>query len=248
MINKTVKSYATFTLLSLTLISVFSVITLPPANAVTSFDIGDTGQEKGTLNMAKGDQGNLCDVSDDICKQVNEDQSAAGSDNKVVGFNDQSSTNLNEDKTAAGEISTDVVMKIDGIDHSTIKVKVWITTKSGQEISKTFNPVPLLEPEDDNNGLISVPLKIGKGLLDIGDTYTGCIKVIQDTDKYGNKQSCQASVLKPASSSQEESNSLKPASSSQEESNSLKPAATDDGGSGADSSNSAGVAVMRISL
>ena len=30
-----------------------------------------------------------------------------------------------------------------------------------------------------------------KGLLDIGDTYTGCIKVIEDTDKYGNKQSCQ---------------------------------------------------------
>ena len=234
-ITKTVKSYATFTLLSLTLISVFSVMTLPSTNAVTSFDIGDTGQEKGPINMAKGGQGNLCDVSDDICKQVNEDQSAAGSDNKVVGFNDQSSTNLNEDKTGVGENSTDVMMKIDGIDHSTVKVKVWITTKNGQEISKTFNPVPLLDPEDDNDGLISVPLKIGKGLLDIGDTYTGCIKVIQDTDKYGNKQSCQASVLKPASSSQEESNSL-------------KPAATDDGGSGADSSNSSGVPVMRISL
>ncbi len=167
---------------------------------------------------------------------------------KWLGLTIKAVHNLNEDKTAAGENSTDVVMKIDGIDHSTIKVKVWITTKTGQEISKTFNPVPLLDPEDDNNGLISVPLKIGKGLLDIGDTYTGCIKVIQDTDKYGNKQSCQASVLKPASSSQEESDSLKPASSSQEESDSLKPAATDDGGSGSDSSNSAGVAVMRISL
>ena len=77
-------------------------------------------------------------------------------------------------------------------------------------------------------------MKVGKGLLDIGYTYTACIKVIQDTDKYGNKQFCQASVLKPASS--------------QEESNSLKPAVTDDGGSGADSSNSAGVPVIRISL
>ena len=89
MINKTVKSCATFTLLSLTLISVFSVMTLPSTNAVTSFDIGDTGQEKGPINMANGGQGNLCDVSDDICKQVNEDQSPAGSGNKVVGFNDQ---------------------------------------------------------------------------------------------------------------------------------------------------------------
>ena len=104
-INKTVKSYATFTLLSLTLVSVFSVMTLPSTNGVTSFDIGDTGQEKGPINIAKGGQGNSCDVSDDICKQVNEDQAAAGSDNKVVGFNDQSSTNLNEDKTAAGENS-----------------------------------------------------------------------------------------------------------------------------------------------
>ena len=239
MMNKTVKSYATFTLLSLTLISVFSVMTLPSTNAVTSFDIGDTGQEKGPINMAKGDQGNLCDVSDDICKQVNEDQSAAGSDNRVVGFNDQSRTSLNEDKTAAGENSTDVMMKIDGIDHSTIKVKVWITTKNGQEISKTFNPVPLLDPEDDNNGLISVPLKIGKGLLDIGDTYTGCIKVIQDTDKYGNKQSCQASVLKPADA-QEASSSLRSTS-----------AANDDGGGsigGAVPNNNGGVAMMSISL
>ena len=92
MINKTVKSYATFTLLSLTLISMFSVMTLPSTNAVTSFDIGDTGQEKGPINIAKGVQDNLCDVSDDVCKQVNEDQSAAGRDNKVVGSNDQSST------------------------------------------------------------------------------------------------------------------------------------------------------------
>ena len=130
-------------------------------------------------------------------------------------------------------------MKIDGIDHSTVKVKVWVTTKTGQEISKTFNPLPLLDPEDDNNGLISVPLKIGKGLLDIGDTYTGCIKVIQDTDKYGNKQSCQPSVLKPADA-QEASSSLRSTS-----------AANDDGGGsigGAVPNNNGGVAMMSISL
>ncbi len=58
MLKKTVKSYATFTLLLLTLISMFSVMTLPSANAVTSFDIGETGQEKGPINMANGDQDN----------------------------------------------------------------------------------------------------------------------------------------------------------------------------------------------
>ena len=59
---------------------------------------------------------------------------------KWLGLTIKSSANLNEDNTAAGENSTDVVMKIDGIDHSTIKVKVWIITNTGQEISKTFNP------------------------------------------------------------------------------------------------------------
>ena len=76
----------------------FSVMTLPSANAVTSFDIGETGQEKGHINMAKGGQGNLCDMSDDVCKQANEDQSASGRDNRAIGFNDQSSPPTQKDK------------------------------------------------------------------------------------------------------------------------------------------------------
>ena len=216
-------------------------MTLPSANAVTSFDIGETGQEKGDINMAKGGQGNLCDVSDDICKQANEDQSASGGDNRAIGFNDQSSTPpLKEDQTAASEDSTGIIMKIDGIDHSTVKVKIWVITNNGQEISKTFNPIPLLNPEDDDRGLIFVPMQVDKGLLNIGDTYTGCIKVIQDTDKYGNKQSCQQSVLKLAYA-QEASSSLRSTF-----------AASDDGGGGsigrAVPNNNGGVAMMSISL
>jgi hypothetical protein len=38
--------------------------------------------------------------------------------------------------------TTDILMKIDGVDHSTVKVKVWVTTDGGREISKTFNPEP----------------------------------------------------------------------------------------------------------
>jgi hypothetical protein len=58
------------------------------------------------------------------------------------------------------------------------------------DIKNIQPPYPLLNPEDDDRDLVFVPMKVEKGLLDIGDTYTGCIKVIEDTDKYDNKQSC----------------------------------------------------------
>jgi hypothetical protein len=80
-----------------------------------------------------------------------------------------------------------------------------------------------------------------KGLLDIGDTYTGCIKVIEDTDKYGNKQSCQQSVLR-LEGDQETSNSIKP-SATDSATDSAPTTVVDDGNGGGK-----GVAVMRISL
>jgi hypothetical protein len=235
MMKKTVKPYATFTLLSLILISMFSIVTLPPANAVNpTSDDERSGEKNGPTSAAKGDQVNLCDASDGACIQANEDQSAAGSDNKAIGFNDQSGTDApSGDKKAAAGNFTDILMKIDGVDHSTVKVKVWVAADGGREVSKTFNPVPLLHPEDDDRGLIFVPMKVEKGLLDIGDTYTGCIKVIEDTDKYGNKQSCQQSVLR-LEGDQETPNPINPAAD---------PAAADDGSGGGN-----GVAVMRISL
>lgn len=270
MMKKTVKSYSTFALLSLILVSMFSMVTLPPANAVSHLDDGKAGEEKenGPTGMAKGVQVNLCDGSDDACIQANEDQSASGSDNKVVGFNDQSGTAAapnNGTAVAATEAagnSTDILMKIDGIDYSTVKVKVWVAADGGREISKTFNPIPLLDPEDDDRGLIFVPMKAEKGLLDIGDAYTACIKVIEDTDKYGNKQSCQQSVLTLVSP-QEVSNSINPTAASASASSpasspapaaasSPAPAADDDGsgsGTGALSGDDGeGVAVMRITL
>jgi hypothetical protein len=267
MMKKTVKSYDTFALLSLTLILMFSMVTLAPANAVSHTDGGKEGgdeKEKSHSATANGAQVNLCDASDGACIQANEDQSASGGDNRVVGFNDQSGTSApNNDKAAAEEAgnSTDFVMKIDGIDYSTVKVKVWVTADGGREISKTFNPVPLLDPEDDDRGLIFVPMKAEKGLLDIGDAYTACIKVIEDTDKYGNKQSCQQSVL-TLMSPQEVSNSINPpASSSSSSSSAASDSAAsaegvdddDDGGGGtgalsSDDGGGGGVAVMRITL
>jgi hypothetical protein len=237
MMKKTVKPYATFTLLSLILISMFSIVTMPMANAVSPHSDGEkAGEKNGPTSTAKGDQDNLCDVSDGACIQANEDQSASGSDNKAVGFNDQSGAGApSGDKKAAAGNFTDILLKIDGIDHSTVKVKVWVVADGGRETSKTFNPVPLLNPEDDDRGLILVPMKVEKGLLDTGDTYTGCIKVIEDTDKYGNKQSCQQSVLR-LESDQETPNLINPAAAA-------GAVAEDGSGGGGD-----GVAVLRISL
>ena len=238
MMKKNLNSFATFALLSLILVTMVPMVTLPLVNAAANhLDEDKAGEEKGQTSMAKGFQGNLCDFSDSACIQANEDQSALGTDNKAIGFNDQSDTAaLSGDKKATTGNITDILMKIDGIDHSTVKVKVWVTAYDGREISKTFNPVPLLHPEDDDRGLILLPMKVEKGLLDIGDTYTACIKVIQDTDKYGNKQSCQQGTLSLGGA--------------QEVSNSINSAAADAGGDSAAGSgyNGDGVPVMRISL
>jgi hypothetical protein len=248
MMKKTVKPHATFTLLSLILISMVSIAYLPMANAVSPSDGEKAGEKNGPTGTAKGDQGNLCGVSDSACIQANEDQSASGSGNKAVGFNDQSGADApSGDKKAAAGNFTDILLKIDGIDHSTVKVKVWVAADGGREISKTFNPVPLLDPQDDDRGLILVSMKVEKGLLDTGDTYTGCVKVIEDTDKYGNKQSCQQSVLR-LESDQETPNSINPAAAA------AAGAVAEDGsgGGGGDgavfSGNGGGVAVLRISL
>jgi len=61
--------------------------------------------------------------------------------------------------------------------------------------------------------------------------------VIEDTDKYGNKQSCQQSVLR-LEGAQETSNSIKPSAT-----DSAPTTVVDDGNGGGK-----GVAVMRISL
>ena len=254
MMKKTVKSYATFALLSLTLILMFSMVTLAPANAVSHNDGGKEGgnekEEKSHTATANGAQVNLCDASDGACIQANEDQSASGGDNKVVGFNDQSGTSApNNDKAAAAQAgnSTDFVMKIDGIDYSTVKVKVWVTADGGREVSKTFNPIPLLDPEDDDRGLIFVPMKAEKGLLDIGDAYTACIKVIEDTDKYGNKQSCQQSVLTLVSPDEVGGNPTNRAASSPASSHAPATGA-DSASASADGDDGVGIPVMRITL
>jgi len=153
MTKKTVKSCAIFKLLSLILLSMFSIVTLPMANSVRLSNDDKAWKRNGPTSAAKGGQDKLCDVSHSACKQANEDQSASGSDNKAIGFNDHSGTAApsGDNKAAAGNL-TDILMKIDGVDHSTVKVKVWVAMDGGREISKIFNPALLLNPEDDDRG------------------------------------------------------------------------------------------------
>jgi hypothetical protein len=38
------------------------------------------------------------------------------------------------------------LMKIDGVDHSTVKVKVWVATDGDRRYQKYSTPVPVAQP------------------------------------------------------------------------------------------------------
>ncbi|MGN6350283.1 MAG: hypothetical protein ACTHL3_02335 [Candidatus Nitrosocosmicus sp.] len=101
------------------------------------------------------------------------------------------SSSLIANKTGEGKYPSKIMFKIDGIDYSVKEILIEIITKSGQNISKIVNPTSFLNPEDDENGMIQIPLQVQKGLLDMGIPYTACVKVIEDSDNFGNKISCQ---------------------------------------------------------
>jgi hypothetical protein len=86
------------------------------------------------------------------------------------------------------------ILKIDGIDYSTLKAQVLVTAGS-ITISKIINPVSLLDPTDDGNGIILVPLVFKKGLIKTGEKFTACIKVLYDDDKFGDHLACQKGIM-----------------------------------------------------
>jgi hypothetical protein len=90
--------------------------------------------------------------------------------------------------------SSKFILVIDGMDYSTLKALVWVTT-DGRILTKIINPVALLDPEDDGYGLIQVPLEFKKGLIKAGDSFTACIRVLYDSDKYGDHVACQKGIV-----------------------------------------------------
>ena len=85
-------------------------------------------------------------------------------------------------------------LKVDGIDYSILKAQVWVTV-GGITISKIINPISLLDPTDDGDGIILVPLAFKKGLIKAGENFTACIKVLHDDDKFGSHFACQKGII-----------------------------------------------------
>ena len=84
-----------------------------------------------------------------------------------------------------------VSFKIKGIDYST-KIAQILVTIDGKTYANTFDPISLLDPHDDGNGVIQFGMLIPKDAIKPGSTYTACIKVLEDTDSFGNKLACQS--------------------------------------------------------
>ena len=99
---------------------------------------------------------------------------------------------INQDtSTQQQQDSNDKVsFKIKGIDYST-KIAQILVTIDGKTYANNFDPISLLDPHDDGNGVIQFDMLIPSDAIKPGSTYTACIKVLEDTDSYGNNLACQ---------------------------------------------------------
>ena len=98
---------------------------------------------------------------------------------------------INQDTSTQQQTSNDKVsFKIKGIDYST-KIAQILVTIDGKTYANNFDPISLLDPHDDGNGVIQFDMLIPSDAIKPGSTYTACIKVLEDTDSYGNNLACQ---------------------------------------------------------
>ena len=98
---------------------------------------------------------------------------------------------INQDTSTQQQASNDKVsFKIKGIDYST-KIAQILVTIDGKTYANNFDPISLLDPHDDGNGVIQFDMLIPRDTIKPGDTYSACIKVLEDTDSYGNNLACQ---------------------------------------------------------
>lgn len=87
-----------------------------------------------------------------------------------------------------------IFFKIKGIDYSTIIAQILFTI-NGNTFAQTFDPISLLDHHDDDNGVIQFELHIPKDVMIPGSSYTSCIKILEDTDKYGIDMACQSGSI-----------------------------------------------------
>jgi hypothetical protein len=99
---------------------------------------------------------------------------------------------INQGTPSSQQANTDkVAFKIKGIDYST-KIAQMLVTIDGKTYANTFNPISLLDPHDDGNGVIQFSMLVPKDAIEAGSTYTACIKILEDTDSFGNNLACQS--------------------------------------------------------
>ncbi|HET9612840.1 MAG TPA: hypothetical protein VFO92_01955, partial [Nitrososphaeraceae archaeon] len=98
---------------------------------------------------------------------------------------------INQGTSPQQSSDDEVSFKIKGIDYST-KIAQILVTIDGKTYANTFDPISLLDPHDDGNGVIQFGMLIPKDAIKPGSTYTACIKVLEDTDSFGNKLACQS--------------------------------------------------------
>lgn len=94
----------------------------------------------------------------------------------------------------SGKDAFTIDLKIRGIDYSDKMAQVWVTVNN-QTVAYNINPIALLDPEDDGDGIIHVPVTFPHGLVKPGDEYTACIKILVHSDNFGNTYSCQKGII-----------------------------------------------------
>jgi len=98
---------------------------------------------------------------------------------------------INQDTSSEQASNDKISFKIKGIDYST-KIAQILVTIDGKTYANTFDPISLLDPHDDGNGVIQFSMLIPKDAMKPGSSYTACVKILEDTDNFGNNLACQS--------------------------------------------------------
>ena len=78
--------------------------------------------------------------------------------------------------------------------------QVWIAIRN-QTVAYNINPIALLHPQDDGDGIIHVPVIFPQGIVHPSDEYIACIKILVHSDNFGDALSCQRVIVSSISAS-----------------------------------------------
>ncbi|HEY7078414.1 MAG TPA: hypothetical protein VH500_01855 [Nitrososphaeraceae archaeon] len=104
---------------------------------------------------------------------------------------------FSSDSRSSGSDAKDsftINLKIRGIDYSDKLAQVWVTVNNYTS-AYNINPIALLDPQDDGDGIIHVPVTFPHGVVKPGDEYTACIKILVHSDNLGDTYSCQKGII-----------------------------------------------------